>query len=228
MKKGIFVILTIVLAFSVVTCRKLAVDDTRLKFIPAEATCYVQFPNPGELITKAGSLINTLNIPDMPPINPVLMLFSRVLGVPLTGVEDLGNYGLDANQDAAILWLEPDFKNEIVTIHIKDRSLVEDLLTHRIGELVETEYNGVKYLRGNESAVIFLDDLMLYAQKEDDGKRCIDAYMGKQPSISASNLSLAEDGDITGFISLEKLALTYGSRMRGGLDNLIPEMKDER
>jgi len=234
MKRTIFATLTIVLTFF--TIMGIAQENVEpiLKFMPAEMTCCVRFRSLSDLSDKAGELLNELAIPDMPPVNLLLLqLFGQILDVQLTDIKELEDFGLDAVSSGAIFWIEPTFQKILMAVHIKERPLVEESLLPKFGELFDVEYNGVSYLKGDAGAFVFFDDVLLYAQDEADGKRCIDAKLGKQPSIlsvpdDASHLSLrGNENDVVGFISLHRLAETYSPLLKTKLEEGKSEIQDD-
>ena len=232
MRKTTFAALTIVLIlFTTMAAAAQESAETSLKLIPAETMYCVRLRSPGELILKVGELLDELAIPETPPVNPLFTILTQMLDDEITDVSDLENLGLDAERDVTIFWLEPNPQNILVAVHIKERPLAEEWLTTRFGQMNEAQYNDVSYLVVPGGAFIFFDDVMLIAQDEDEGKRCIDAYLGKQPSIlsvpeGASSLSLEnKDSDVVGFISLQRLMDMFGPIMEMGLGGMKESMK---
>ena len=107
MRKTTFVTLTIAFMLLATTAIAQDIAEPDLKLIPAETMFCVRFRNPSDLILKVGDLLDELAIPEMPPVNPLLMVLAEILGAEITDVSDLGNFGLDAEREVTVFWLEP-------------------------------------------------------------------------------------------------------------------------
>ena len=210
--------------------------DSVLRVVPKETFAYLRIANPREFAEEIADLVNSLDIPDLPPVN-IDQLIDKMTDSEIRGLMDMEDMGLDIKGDICLFWTALSTKGSCLAFHVSSREKAEKLeakVREKIGG-TDKEYKGVTYVLSSKqssrllSAWVFLEDVLILSGDETSITSVIETYLKEKPSILQDEKYLANienfrAGDVSGYAALDGIISTYLPLLQMGAEKVKGEL----
>ena len=187
--------------------------NSPLRVVPTETLVCLKLTNLRDFEGKITNLINSLNIPNVPPVN-IAQLMGKMTGTYIESVMDLEDAGFDMKGDICVFWTSLSFDKFSIAIHVNSKELALEAVSMELGG-TKKQYKGVTYTLSNAPfAWVFLDDVLVYSKDKTVIMDAIETHLNENPSILqnekyVANTEVLRAGDISGYVALDGIVSTF-------------------
>ncbi len=210
-------------------------ENSPLKVVPKGTLICLKLTNLWELDGKIADLVNSLNIPDVPPVS-IAPLLGQMVGAGVGSLMDLENGGFDTEGELCIFWTSMAFNKFSIAIQVSSRELAEEAVRSLLAGTDE-KHRGMTYVVSEgQFAWTFLDDVFVYSKDKTAVMETINTHLKEKPSILHDEKYLdtvegLRSGDVSVYVGLDTIASTFLPLLKLQADktkkNLAEQMKKQ-
>ncbi|MFC1714989.1 DUF3352 domain-containing protein, partial [Candidatus Poribacteria bacterium] len=162
---------------------------------------------------KIADLVNSLNIPDVPPVS-IAPLLGQMVGAGVGSLMDLENGGFDTKGELCIFWTSMAFDKFSIALQVNSRERAEEAVRSLLAG-TDGKHRGMTYVVSEgQFAWAFLDDVLVYSKDKTAVMETINTHLKEKPSILHDEKYLdtvegLRSGDISVYVGLDTIASTF-------------------
>ncbi len=202
-----------------------------LRIVPKGTLVCLQFENLEDIDWKIASLVNSLNIPDVPPVS-IGQLVGKMTGKGIESLKDLENAGFNMRGDVCIFLPGLSLNKISGAVHVTSRKQAEEIVRQEIGG-TDKQHRGVTYAASDgQAAWVFLDDVFVYSKDETVIMDAINTHLREKLSILQDERYLASigelrTGDFSGYVALDEITSTFLPLLRAQAEKVKKEIPEQ-
>lgn len=183
-----------------------------LEIVPESAFACVKFDNLMELDLKISDMIDSMEIPETPPVS-IAEAIGKLIKLDVKTMMDIEKAGFDTERDSCIFWTAESAGKLSFAVHIRSKKQVDDSAKQILGG-VGKEHKGITYMSSKDSEWAILGNVFVYSKTNNVLPSVIDTYNGNKPSILRnskynSSVESVKTGDLKGYINMEGIMSKY-------------------
>jgi len=206
-------------------------EGTALRVVPKGASICLRFSNPRSLEMKLSSLVDSLDIPDVPDAN-IGQLMGKMTGLGMQSLMDLEDAGFDMKGDVFVFWKGVSFDKISIAVGVNSRKKAEEAVRSKMAG-ADNQYKDINYaVSDSSSAWTFLEDVFVYSKDKAVIMDAIDTHLKEKPSMLQDesytrSIETLKEGDIVGYAALDGIVSAFLPILQSGAEKAKKEFSKQ-